>query len=202
MGRAERDEQALLQRLVEGDRTAFEQLFRRHNAGMIRFARAIVRNRAAAEDVVQDTWISVISRIELFEARSSLASWIHAILVNNARSRAKRDGRIVFFDDAGDGDGLAEAFDGRGRWRQMPDLWDALTPDRHVEGRSILQHVEAAMEALPVAQRAVLILRAHQDLDPREVCALLDISEGNMRVLLHRARVTVRNALDRLATDV
>jgi RNA polymerase sigma-70 factor (ECF subfamily) len=80
----------------------------------------------------------------------------------------------------------------------VPELWEDLTPERHIEGRSVLQHVEAVIETLPPAQRAVLILRGQQELDPAEVCALLDISEGNMRVLLHRARLTVRNALDRL----
>lgn len=196
------DDAVLLPRLVVGDRMAFQRLFRLHNAPMIRFAIGIVRSRHVAEDVVQDTWVSVLGRIDLFEGRGSLASWIYAILVNKARTVAKREGRIVFFDDASDGNGLADAFDGRGRWRDIPELWDELTPDRHVEGRSVLQHVEAAIEALPPAQRAVLILRSQQELEPQEVCNLLGISEGNMRVLLHRARVHVRNVLDRLNEDL
>ncbi|MDO1585666.1 RNA polymerase sigma factor [Rhizobium oryzicola] len=198
MGKSEIDEQDLLRRLIEGDQAAFENLFRRHNAAMVRFATGIVRSRYVAEEVVQDTWVSVLSRIDLFEGRSSLAGWIYTILLNKARTLAKRDGRTVFFDDATDGDGLANAFDGRGRWRDLPELWDELTPDRHVEGRSVLKHVETAIEALPPAQRAVLMLRGQQELDPKEVCALLDMSEGNMRVLLHRARVSIRNALDQL----
>ncbi|KPF59583.1 hypothetical protein IP85_05495 [Rhizobium sp. AAP116] len=196
------DDAILLPRLVVGDRMAFQRLFRLHNAPMIRFATGIVRSRHVAEEVVQDTWVSVLGRIDLFEGRSSLASWIYAILVNKARTVAKREGRIVFFDDAGDGNGLADAFDGRGRWRDIPELWDELTPDRHVEGRSVLQHVEAAIEALPPAQRAVLILRSQQELEAKEVCTLLGMSEGNMRVLLHRARVHVRNVLDRLNKDL
>lgn len=202
MGNTDIDEQAMLRRLVKGDHTAFECLFRRHNTAMIRFAAGIVRTRHLAEEVVQETWISVLGRIDLFEGRSSLASWIYTILINKARTLAKREGRTVFFDDSGDGDGLADAFDGRGRWRNIPELWDELTPDRHVEGRSVLEHVEAAIDALPLAQRAVLILRGQQEVEPKEVCALLDMTEGNMRVLLHRARVNVRNALDRLNNDL
>jgi RNA polymerase sigma factor (sigma-70 family) len=194
----EGDDLALARHLVGGDAAVFELLYRRHNAAMIRFCAGIVRSSDIAEEVVQDTWVAVLGRIDLFEGRGSLASWIYTILLNKARSRARREGRIVSFDDLGDGNGLGEAFDGRGHWRTRPELWEDLTPERHTEGRSVLQHVEAVIETLPPAQRAVLILRGQQELDPAEVCALLDISEGNMRVLLHRARLTVRNALDRL----
>ncbi|THV23372.1 RNA polymerase sigma factor [Peteryoungia ipomoeae] len=185
-------------RLIKGDAAAFDRLYRQHNGAMIRFCRGIVQSRAIAEDVVQDTWMAVLNRIDLFEGRGSLASWIYTILLNKARSRARREGRTVFFDDYGSGDGLSDAFDGRGHWRRLPDLWENLTPERQIEGRSVLQHVEAVIDTLPPAQRAVLILRGQQGLKPAEVCTLLDISEGNMRVLLHRARVTLRNALDRL----
>ncbi|QEE45349.1 sigma-70 family RNA polymerase sigma factor [Rhizobium sp. WL3] len=198
VGQIEGEERTLVLRLLEGDTVAFDQLYRRHNAAMIRFCTGIVLARDIAEEIVQDTWVAVLGRIDLFEGRSSLASWIYAILINKARTRARREGRTVSFDDQSGDTPFAAAFDHRGRWQTMPELWEELTPERHVEGRSILQHVEAAIEALPASQRAVLILRGQQELDPTEVCALLGISEGNMRVLLHRARVTVRNALDRL----
>lgn len=200
MRQIEGEDRVLALRLIDGDAAAFEVLYRRHNAAMIRFCSSIVRARDVAEEVVQDTWVTVLDRIDLFEGRGSLASWIYTILINKARSRARREGRTVLFDDFGDGDGLADAFDGRGHWRSMPEFWENLTPERHVAGRSVLQHVEAVIETLPPAQRAVLVLRGQQELDPAEVCALLDISEINMRVLLHRARVAVRNALDRLDT--
>lgn len=202
MGNSEHDDAVLLPRLIEGDPTALDRLFRRHNAAMIRFATGIVQTRPSAEEVVQDTWVAVLNRIDLFEGRSSLASWIYSILINKARSRARRDGRTVSFDDIGESGSLADAFNGSGHWRSMPEFWENLTPERHIEGKSVLQHVEGIIETLPPAQRAVLILRGQQELDPAEVCALLDISEGNMRVLLHRARVTVRNALDRLNAEL
>ncbi len=198
MAEIDSDDRALALRLLTGDAEAFELVYRRHNAAMLRFCAGIVRSRDLAEEVVQDTWVAVLGRIDLFEGRGSLAGWIYTILINKARSRARREGRTVSFDDFGDGEGLAGAFDGRGHWRSMPELWEDLTPERHIEGRSVLQHVEAVIETLPPAQRAVLILRGQQELDASEVCALLDISEGNMRVLLHRARLTVRNALDQL----
>lgn len=198
MAEIDSDDRVLALRLLTGDAEAFELVYRRHNAAMLRFCAGIVRSRDLAEEVVQDTWVAVLGRIDLFEGRGSLAGWIYTILINKARSRARREGRTVSFDDFGDGEGLTGAFDGRGHWRSIPELWEDLTPERHIEGRSVLQHVEAVIETLPPAQRAVLILRGQQELDASEVCALLDISEGNMRVLLHRARLTVRNALDQL----
>lgn len=196
------DERALVELLVAGDRSAFEHLYRKHNPAMVRMCMGLVRSRATAEEVVQDTWIAVLRGVGAFEGRSSLAGWIFAILVNKARSRAQRDGRAISFDGEGEDDGLAAAFDGRGRWKNMPELWETLTPDRIIEGRSILSHVMAAIEALPPAQRSVLILRGQKELEPAEVCAILNITEGNMRVLLHRARLSVRNALDAAMTGV
>jgi RNA polymerase sigma-70 factor, ECF subfamily len=145
---------------------------------------------------VQATWVAVLRGIGGFEGRSSLAGWIFTILVNQARTRLLRDGRVISFDEEGEEDGLAAAFDGRGRWKDMPALWETITPDRIIEGRMVMAHVTAAIEALPAAQRAVMILRGQQDLEPAEVCAILDISEGNMRVLLHRARLAVRQRLE------
>lgn len=195
-GRAKEAE--LVQLLAAGDRAAFEQVYCRHNTALVRVATGIVLSRATAEEVAQETWIAVLKSIGGFEGRSSLASWIFSILINKARTCAKREGRIVSFDGGGEDDNLAAAFDGRGRWKNMPALWETLTPERILAGRSVLEHVNAAIEALPPGQRAVIILRAQQGLDAEEVCAILGISDGNMRVLLHRARLGVRAALDGL----
>lgn len=195
------DENVLVGQLVAGNRTAFECVYRKHNASMIRVCVGVVRNRATAEEVVQDTWVAVLKGIASFEGRSSLAGWMYAILVNKARSRAVRDGRTISFDGEGEDDSLAAAFDGRGRWKDMPELWETVTPDRIFEGRNMMAQVTVAIENLPPAQRAVLILRGQQELDPAEVCAALGITEGNMRVLLHRARLSVRKALDNLLAE-
>jgi RNA polymerase sigma-70 factor (ECF subfamily) len=166
------NDSALVAELLTGDRIAFERIYRKHNAAMLRMCEGLIRNRATSEEVVQDTWVAVLNGIGGFEGRSSLAGWIFTILVNKARSWAKLDGRMISFEGEGEDDGLAAAFDGRGRWKDMPDLWETITPDRIVEGRSLMVHVTAAIDALPSAQRSVLILRAQQDLDPSEVCAV------------------------------
>lgn len=192
------DEGSLVEFLVAGDRSAFEHVYRKHNASLIRVGAGIVHSRATAEEVAQDTWIAVLKNIASFERRSSLAGWIFSILINKAKSRAQRDGRSVSFDGDGEDDNLAAAFDGRGRWKDMPELWEELTPERILAGRNVMDHVNAAIEGLPPGQRSVLIMLGPQGLDPAEVCTILGITEGNMRVMLHRARLAVRAALDGL----
>ncbi|MCP4379931.1 MAG: sigma-70 family RNA polymerase sigma factor, partial [Hyphomicrobiales bacterium] len=172
----------LVKGLVAGDRKTFETVFRRHNASMIRVASAILRNHASAEEIVQESWVSVLGNIGSFEGRSSLAGWIFTILTNKARTRAVRDGRSVTLDTGESDDGLDDAFDGRGGWREMPALWDDITPERIVAGRRIMAHVSEAIDALPPPQRAVLVLHGQQGLDMPEVCRILEITEGNGRV--------------------
>lgn len=200
MSGAATDEASIVARLVDGDRAAFELVYRKHNSALIGVAIGIVRIRATAEEVVQDTWVAVWTGIGTFEGRSSLAGWIFSILVNKARTRAKRDGRTVHLDGTGEANGLEGAFDGRGNWKVRPEIWDMVTPERQMDGRSTLDLVQRAIDALPPAQKAVLVMRGQQEIEGPEVCRILGISDGNMRLLLHRARVAVRNALD--ASDV
>lgn len=192
------DEARLISLLAAGDRAAFEHVYREHNAALVRVGIGILRNRAVAEEVAQECWIAVLGNIAGFEGRSSLAGWIFTIMINKARTRAKREGRVVSFDDAGEEDSLAAAFDGRGRWRDMPELWEEITPERIVAGRSMLEHVNEAIDTLPAGQRAVLIMRSQQQLSSAEICAVLGIRESNLRVQLHRARLAVRARLDAL----
>ncbi len=193
------EEQECVNRLKAGDEAVFSALYSRHTPSMIRVAAAIVDSRATAEEVAQETWLAVLKNIDGFEGRSSLAGWIFTILTNKARTRAKREGRSVSFDEGGDENGLSAAFDGHGRWKEMPELWDELTPERIVAGRRLAEHLLAAIETLPPAQRAVIVLRVQQGLAPSEVCAILGVSDGNMRVLLHRARLSLRANLAELA---
>jgi len=160
---------SLIKNLAAGDRSAFETVYHRHNAAMVRFASAIVKSRATAEEVTQDAWVSILRNIASFEGRSSLASWMFTIVRNKARSRAMRDGRTVSFNEMDGHDGLADAFDGAGRWKDMPELWEEITPERIVSDRQLLGVVATAIDALPDAQRAVLTLRVQQGLDAPEV---------------------------------
>ncbi len=193
------EEKNCVERLKSGDEAVFGAIYARHTPSMIRVASSIVNSRATAEEVAQETWIAVLKSIGGFEGRSSLAGWIFTILINKARTRARRDGRAVSFDEGGEDNDLSAAFDGHGRWKEMPELWEEITPERIVAGRRLAEHMRAAIDALPPAQRAVIVLRVQQGLDPSEVCEILGVSDGNMRVLLHRARLSLRATLAELS---
>lgn len=143
------EERDSIDRLKAGDEAVFGMLYTRHTPSMIRVAATIVNSRATAEEVSQDTWLAVLKNIGGFEGRSSLAGWIFTILINKARTRARRDGRSVSFEQGGEGNDLAAAFDGHGRWKEMPELWEEITPERIVAGRRLAEHMRDAIDALP-----------------------------------------------------
>lgn len=101
--------------------------------------------------------------------------------------------------DEGEGDAFEpERFLPDGHWAEQHRPWDALTPEREASDRQLLAGVGDALEKLPPAQRAVVLLRDVEGLDSPAICATLGISEANLRVLLHRARVKLRDAADRM----
>jgi RNA polymerase sigma-70 factor (ECF subfamily) len=199
-----REPSDLYLRLRAGDEEAFRTLVGKHQASLIGVAQTFVGSRATAEDVVQDTWLAVIAGLEGFEGRASLKNWIFAILANKARSRAVRDSRIVavgsFAEESEEGAPFVDAsrFNSSGGWANPPALWDEVTPERIIAGKQIWSHVADAIETLPPAQRSVLILRDVEQMESTEVCEILDITQANQRVLLHRARAQIREFMERL----
>jgi RNA polymerase sigma-70 factor (ECF subfamily) len=202
-GREAEAEAALLVRLRAGDRAAFAALVGRHAGSLLRVAQSLVRDRAVAEEVVQETWLGVLTGIDAFEGRSSLRTWLFQILVNRARTRFVRERRTVPFSAlAGPGEGEPPAvdsgrFDEQGGWREPPGAWTEEDPERLAMGAETLAAIEAAIQELPQAQRAVMTLRDIEGLETEEICNLLAITVTNQRVLLHRARAKVRQALER-----
>jgi RNA polymerase sigma-70 factor, ECF subfamily len=191
------DDRALLERLRAGDEDAFEALVARHDGALRRVARSYVRTDAAAADVVQETWLGVIRGLGKFEGRSSLRTWIFRILVNRARTRAVRDARDLPFSQLEEGDRPAvepASFAAEGRWASAPVRLDS-DPETSLLSAELRAHLLRAVDGLAPAQRAVLTLRDLVGIPAKEVCDLLDLSEVNQRVLLHRARSRVRAAL-------
>ena len=191
------DDTTLLARLRSGDEQAFDALVLAHDGALRRVARTFVRTDSAAEDVVQETWLGVIRGLDGFQGRSSLRTWIFGILVNQARTRATRDARSVPFSSVGPADQPTvdpAAFDADGRWRSAPARLDG-DPVSGLLSAELRAKLLEAVDGLPADQRAVITLRDLAGVPAAEVCQLLDVSDGNQRVLLHRARARVRLAL-------
>lgn len=192
--------------LRTGDEETFACLLNGWSGSMLRLARSFVSTSASAEEVVQDTWLAVFEGIDRFESRSSLRTWVYRILVNIARKRATREQRTVPWTSlAPDSEPTVDPQRFRGAddqypggWRTFPDRWP--TTESEVLAHEVRSTVAAALEGLPIRQQVVLTLRDIDGHDAEDVCALLEISMANQRVLLHRARAAVRGRLDHYFT--
>ena len=185
---------------------AFAELVDRYNASLLRLATTFVRDRAVAEEVVQETWLAVLRGIDRFEGRSSLRTWIYRILTNTAKTRAQREARSIPFASLGGGgedepsvdpDRFLPADDAHwaGHWASYPRRWDDV-PEARLLGGETQEVIRQAIDKLPYNQGEVIRLRDVEGFTSAEVCELLSISEANQRVLLHRARTKVRAALE------
>ena len=195
---AQNEDALLLRALRAGDEQAFAALVDKYGPSLLRLAQLYVSSRAVAEEVVQETWLAVLTGIERFEGRSSLKTWLFRILTNKAKTRGQREGRILPFSSlAADGDEdqtavAVERFARGGAWATPPQG----VPEERLLAGEARARVEEAIAALPPNQRAVITLRDVEGFPPEEVCELLGVSDGNQRVLLHRARSKVRGVLE------
>jgi RNA polymerase sigma-70 factor, ECF subfamily len=191
------DDHVLLDRMRAGDERAFEQLVDTYDGGLRRLARTFVRTPSAVDDVVQETWLGVLRGLHTFEGRSSLRTWMFSILLNQARTRARRDARTLPFSALETEDRPTvdpSAFGADGRWASAPARLDG-DPETGLLSGELRAQLLQAVDGLSEEQRAVITLRDLVGCSAPEVCELLDISDGNQRVLLHRARTRVRHAL-------
>ncbi len=189
------DEDAeLVARLRAGEEQAFVALAARHHAAMLRLARSYVASQAIAEEVVQDTWLGVLRGLDGFAGRSSFQTWLLSILVNRARSTGVREQRSVAVGDAGPAVDRSR-FDASGAWMSPPQHWIEDSEDRML-AQGLAERIQSALHELPERQREVVMLRDVDGLSGQEVCEVLQISEANQRVLLHRGRSRLRAALE------
>ena len=207
MGGDEVADARIVERLTRGEDRALRELVRRYERRMIKLARKYVRDRGTAEDVVQETWLVVLTDIDRFQGRGPLKNWIYAILVNLAKTRGVRDARVIpvaFGEDSqgelpeasteatlpralGVGGDCGVAWVGQA---QLPRSVHDVVCDRET-----MAAVVSAIQGLPVRQRAVIYLRDVRGLCPSEVCEILGFSDGAQRVQLHRARNRVCAAI-------
>jgi RNA polymerase sigma-70 factor (ECF subfamily) len=187
-------EAELVERLRQGDEAAFVALAGRHQAAMLRLAAAFVPSMAVAEEVVQETWMAVLRGLDGFGGRSSFKTWLLHILVNRAKSTGMGEARSLPIGDAGPVVDRSR-FDAAGAWMSPPRHWVEESEDRLL-ATGLRERLELALKRLPERQRAIVILRDVDGLSSDEVCGVLGISAGNQRVLLHRARGRLREAVE------
>lgn len=199
------DEVAMLAALRRGDEAMFAAVVDRHTPAMLRVARGYVPSEEIAEEVVQETWIALLKGVEKFEGRSSLRTWLFAVMINIAKGRGVRERR--------DADAAIAAYTGgtvdpalfRGpneewpgdwkNWEQYPRVFPE-TPESSLLATELVDVAKAELDRLPDRQRMVVTLRDMLGFDSNEVCELLDISAANQRVLLHRGRAALRLVLE------
>ncbi len=196
------DDLGLVRSLRDGDEEAFVELVEAWGAAMLRAALVHVSSRAVAEEVVQESWVTVLRHLARFEGRSSLRTWVLGIVINVARARGRAERRCTPTDEALDAPGPLLA---PGRFRPAGDEWPRHwaigptpwpTPEQELLAGETRRVILDAVAQLPPRQREVLVLRDIEGLPAQETCSMLAIGDANQRVLLHRARSRVRRAIE------
>jgi len=190
--------------LRAGDERTFRDLFERDYPMMKRVARGYVASEAVAEEIVQETWMTIVTGIDRFEGRSALATWMFSILTNQAKSHAARERRSLPFssitptdveEPVVDPDRFQKDDDAwPGHWATPPRPWQR--PERRLLSLEARELLKKALPELPDRQRVIVLLRDVEGLSAAEVCGLLGLSQENQRVLLHRGRSRLRAALE------
>jgi RNA polymerase sigma-70 factor (ECF subfamily) len=201
------DDDRLVAALRAGDEAAFSDIVARWSPGLLRLARLHVPSQEVAEEALQETWLAVLRGIDGFEGRSSLRSWVIGILLNQARQHGRRERRSLPFaalrrmgEEGRDEPAVSPmAFQGwngprPGWWIVPPSRPEA--PGERLEAEALRHALTAAIAELPPRQREVVTMRDVLGLPADEVCAVLGVTEGNQRVLLHRARSRVRRKVE------
>jgi RNA polymerase sigma-70 factor, ECF subfamily len=199
----------LVAALRRGDNRAFAAIVDEHESWMLRAARGWVGSHAVAEEVVQETWIAALRALDRFEGRSALRTWLFSILTNAARRHAAREDRSSSFSDlarreaeAEESDPLVDRFFAGSHprwpncWTTIVTGWDTL-PEERILADETRRTIEAELDRLSAPQRLIFSLRDLEGWSAPEVCASLGVSGANQRVLLHRARLRIRAALER-----
>ncbi|MEE2732899.1 MAG: RNA polymerase sigma factor [Pseudomonadota bacterium] len=189
------------ERLRQQDHQAFEALVSQLHRPMVSVARAIVGD-SLAEEVVQEAWVSAYRNLPKFEGRSSVKTWLFTIVSNEAKSRLRKEKRLVALEDfnpEGSGDYLGpdRFFRFGGHWKVPPPDWHMDSPDQLLEEKHLQKCIDHTVSILPPQQRAVFILRDIEQQALAEICNILEVTESYVRVLLHRARMKLMQVIDR-----
>ncbi len=164
---------------------------------LLMLAKAIVGD-SIAEEVVQQAWINAMRALPKFEKRSTLKTWLSRIVMNEARTRLRREKRYSSLEAMGfdEPDAFFDQFDSRGHWSSAPISWHGDTPDKLLEKEQLNTCIQATIKKLPPMQQAAFMLREIQGQSYEQICNTLEVSESNIRVLLHRAKNKLLKAVE------
>jgi RNA polymerase sigma-70 factor (ECF subfamily) len=178
-------DEEVVRRVLQGDRPLYEVLVRRYNQRLYRVARAIVRDEAEAEDVMQQVYVQGYTHLAQFAGRAQFSTWLTKIAVYESLARARRRAR-----DSPRARSARDRDDALGRLPSAePD------PEQQAWRAEVRVLLEAAIEAMPAIHRAVFVLREVEGLSTSETARCLDVSEEVVKTRLHRARGYLRAEL-------
>lgn len=178
-------DEAIAKRVLAGDTALFEVLMRRHNQRLYRIARAVLRDDAEAEDVMQDAYVRAYENLSQFEGRASFSTWMSRIALYEALARVRKRRRVVELD------GIVES-----EREGMQSLHSRLpSPEHEASNSEIRRLLEQEVDALPDNYRTIFVLRDVEGIDVEEVAEILDISSENVKTRLHRAHALLRRRL-------
>jgi len=176
-------DQEVVRRVLDGETELFEIIMRRYNQRLYRIARAILRDDAEAEDVMQDAYVRAFAHLTQFAGRAQFATWLSRIAVHEALARVRRRQRI---------DQLADTEDGGGN---VNVIESSLNPEEQTSVAELGKALEGAILAIPEQYRLVVMMRDVEQMTTAETAVALDLTEQNVKVRLHRARALVRKEL-------
>ena len=182
-------EQNLIRGMINKEDAAFRTAIKQYQSSMSYLAHSFVGQKLA-DEVVQEAWFSAMKALPKFEGRSSLKTWLMRIVANEAKTRLRKENRMTSLEAMTEQDPeLTGRFDRSGHWGEgVPLQWDSDSPDELLSSVELKQCMDLLITSLPELQGATLNLREQQGYSLKEICNILEVSESNVRVLLHRAR--------------
>ena len=175
--------------MIRKEDTAFRQAIKQYQSSMLYLAHSFVGNKIA-DEVVQEAWFSAIRALPKFERRSSLKTWLLRIVANEAKTRLRKENRMTSLEEmTAENKSLSERYTSNGHWGdKIPAQWDSDSPEELLSVEELKRCMDQLIDELPELQCATLNLREQQGYSLDQICNILEVSESNVRVLLHRAR--------------
>lgn len=164
---------------------------------LLRYAQLQLRDPVLAEDVVQETMLAAITYGKTFSGRSAYRTWLVAILKNkiiDAIRKRSREHSLIADGDVPESDPIEGAFDAEGRWLRLPADWG--NPEKSLEDRKFWEVLEQCLEMMPARTARAFMMREVMGLTSDEICRELTITQANLWVMLHRARLSLRGCLE------